>query len=33
MTNEEIIYAIAIGSGALGLIAYVAFILVPAWTA
>jgi hypothetical protein len=33
VTNEEIIYAIAIGSGALGLIAYVAFILVPAWTA
>ncbi|HEX2104842.1 MAG TPA: hypothetical protein VHF51_14395 [Solirubrobacteraceae bacterium] len=33
MTNEEIIYAVAIGSGALGLIAYVAFILVPAWGA
>jgi hypothetical protein len=33
VTNEEIIYGIAIGSGALGLIAYVAFILVPAWTA
>jgi hypothetical protein len=33
VTNEEVIYGIAIGSGALGLIAYVAFILVPAWTA
>ena len=33
MTNEEIIYAIAISSGAVGRIAYVAFILVPAWTA
>jgi O-antigen ligase len=33
VTNEEIIYAVAIGSGALGLIAYVAFILVPAWGA
>ena len=33
MTNEEIIYAVAIGSAALGLIAYVAFILVPAWGA
>ena len=33
MTNEEVIYAIAAGSGALGLIAYVAFIVVPAWTA
>ena len=33
MTNEQIIYAVAIGSGVLGLIAYVAFILVPAWTA
>jgi hypothetical protein len=33
MTNEQIIYAIAIGSAALGLIAYIAFILIPAWTA
>jgi hypothetical protein len=33
VSNEETIYAIAIGSGALALIAYVAFILVPAWTA
>jgi hypothetical protein len=33
MTNEEVIYAVAIGSAALGLIAYVAFILVPAWGA
>jgi O-antigen ligase len=33
MTNEQIIYTVAIGSGALGLIAYVAFILVPAWGA
>jgi O-antigen ligase len=33
MTNEQIIYAVAIGSGVLGLIAYIAFILVPAWGA
>ncbi|MEA2318847.1 MAG: hypothetical protein QOD44_3036 [Solirubrobacteraceae bacterium] len=33
MTNEQIIYAIAIGCAALGLIAYIAFILIPAWTA
>jgi hypothetical protein len=33
MTNEQIIYAVAIGSGSLGLIAYIAFILVPAWGA
>jgi O-antigen ligase len=33
MTNEQIIYAVAIGSGVLGLIAYVVFILVPAWGA
>ena len=33
MTNEQITYAIAIGSAALGLIAYIAFILIPAWTA
>jgi hypothetical protein len=33
MTNEQVIYTVAIGSAALGLIAYIAFILVPAWTA
>jgi O-antigen ligase len=33
MTNEQIIYTVAIGSGVLGLIAYLAFILVPAWGA
>ena len=33
MTNEQIIYTVAIGSGVVGLIAYIAFILVPAWTA
>ena len=33
MTNEQTIYAVAIGSGAVGLIAYVAFILIPAWGA
>jgi len=33
MTNDQIIYTVAIGSGALGFIAYVAFILVPAWGA
>jgi O-antigen ligase len=33
MTNEQIIYTVAIGSGVLGLIAYVVFILVPAWGA
>jgi hypothetical protein len=33
MTNEQIIYAVAIGSGVLGLIAYIALILVPAWGA
>jgi O-antigen ligase len=33
MTNEQIIYAVAIGSGVLGLLAYIAFILVPAWGA
>jgi O-antigen ligase len=33
MTNDQIIYTIAIGSGAIGLLAYIAFILVPAWTA
>ena len=33
MSNEHIIYTVAIGSGALGVIAYIAFILVPAWGA
>jgi O-antigen ligase len=33
MTNEQIIYTVAIGSGVLGLVAYIAFILVPAWGA
>jgi hypothetical protein len=33
MTNEQIIYAVAIASAALGLIAYLVFILIPAWTA
>jgi O-antigen ligase len=33
MTNDQIIYTVAIGSGVIGLIAYVAFILVPAWGA
>jgi len=33
MTNDQIIYTIAIGSGAIGLLAYIAFIVVPAWTA
>jgi hypothetical protein len=33
MTNEQTIYAVAIGCGALALIAYIALILVPAWTA
>ena len=33
MTNTQIIYTVAIGCGALGLIAYVAFILAPAWGA
>ena len=33
MTNEQIIYTVAIGSGVLGLIAYIAVILVPAWGA
>jgi hypothetical protein len=33
MTNDQIIYTVAIGSGALGLIAYVVFIVVPAWGA
>ena len=33
MTNEQIIYTVAIGSGVIGLIAYIALILVPAWCA
>jgi hypothetical protein len=33
MSNEQIIYTVGIASGALGLIAYIAFILVPAWGA
>ena len=33
MTNDQIIYTVAIGSAALGLIAYIVFILVPAWGA
>jgi O-antigen ligase len=33
MTNEQVIYTVAIGSGVLGLLAYIAFILVPAWGA
>jgi O-antigen ligase len=33
MTNDQIIYTVAIGSGVIGLIAYIAFILVPAWGA
>ena len=33
MSNETIIYVVAISSGVLALIAYVAFILVPAWSA
>jgi hypothetical protein len=32
MTNEQIIYAVGIASAALGLIAYLVFILIPAWT-
>ena len=33
MSNETIIYVVAAASGALGLAAYVAFILMPAWQA
>jgi hypothetical protein len=33
MTNEQITYAVAIGCAVLGLIAYIAFILIPAFTA
>ena len=33
MTNQQITYAVAIGCGILGLIAYIVFILIPAFTA
>jgi hypothetical protein len=33
MSNETIIYVVAISSAVLALIAYVALILVPAWSA
>jgi hypothetical protein len=33
MSNETIIYVVAISSGVLAVIAYVAFILIPAWIA
>jgi hypothetical protein len=33
MTNETIIYVVAGSSGFLAVVAYVAFILVPAWSA
>jgi hypothetical protein len=33
MTSEQTIYAVAIGSAVIGVIAYIAFILVPAWGA
>jgi len=33
MSNETIIYVVAISCGVLALAAYVAFILVPAWSA
>ena len=33
MSNETIIYIVAIASGVLALCAYVALILVPAWSA
>lgn len=33
MTNEQIIYVVAITCGVLGLVAYVGLILIPAWTA
>jgi hypothetical protein len=32
MSNQSIIYLVAACSGVFGLAAYVAFILVPAWT-
>jgi hypothetical protein len=32
MSNESIIYLVAVSSAVFGLAAYVAFILVPAWT-
>jgi hypothetical protein len=33
MSNQTIVYVVAAGCGVLSLAAYVAFILVPAWTA
>ena len=33
MSNESIIYLVAISSGVLGLAAYIGLIAVPAWTA
>jgi len=33
MSNETIIYVVAIASGVLALLAYVGLILIPAWTA
>jgi hypothetical protein len=33
MTNETIIYVVAASSGVLAVVAYVALILVPAWSA
>jgi len=33
MSNETIIYVVAIGSGVVGLAAYLGLIVVPAWTA
>ena len=33
MSNESIIYLVAVCSAVFGLAAYVAFILVPAWNA
>ncbi len=33
MTNETIIYIVAISSGVLAVLAYLGLILIPAWTA
>jgi hypothetical protein len=33
MSNETIIYVVAISSGVIALLAYVGLILIPAWTA
>ena len=33
MSNETIIYVVAIASGVLAVLAYVGLILIPAWTA